>query len=464
MPEKRVLLIAHDFPPIRSSGIYRPAKFAKYLPEFGWTPVVLSAEPFGTGTRDDSLLSQLPSGIRIHRANRPSLIDAEAELYLRLFGRDPRPDAVPPAVAHQHPNAAVPPRAGHSIKSILLSRILSPARRALQHVLYFPDDANLWALEALRLGRRILSAERVDVIYSTSSPASSHLVGHLLSRQFGIPHVTEFRDPWSRNIPRRLDPPLRKMVERRLEHRVLRHAARIIYISDRLAQQARETFADLPADRFVVIENGYDEADFGSLPPFHRAPGLPLRLLNVGTIYSSAGFEAVLQSIEQVRRDRGPDAIRLIHVGPLLGDQKERLSAPDIADCVELRGTVPHSQIATLMNSVDIHLLTVPDGDESRPANIPGKVYEQLRSGRPILYVGARGDSWNRVADAAAGWTLTPQEQASLTELLQSLVDQATQGTLRSGALRERVQRFERRELTRALADVLDAAASPMRS
>ena len=456
MTQKSVLIIAHDFPPIRTSGIYRPLKFAKYLPEFGWQPVVVSAQPFGVGALDDSMLRELPPDVEVIRATRPSMLDWEARIYQTLLRRDPRQLAQVSKPADATLTPAVP--STKSWRKLLLRGVLSPARAMLQHALYFPDDANLWARHAYRAAVEVVECRKIDAMFSTSSPASAHLVAAALNRRFNIPWVADFRDPWTRNIPKQHDPALRRAIERRVEIAVLRRASEIIYISDTLAELAREAFPMVPASKFHVIENGYDESDFSGAGDYSASPDQPLTMLNVGTIYKSTGFESLLAVIEQLHADQPSLAPRLEHVGPLFSDQKQRLARLDEFGSVSLSGVVPHDRIASIMVRADVHVLTVPDGAVDRPANIPGKLYEQLRSGRPILYVGPENDTSRHIANAEAGWVFRADQREAIAQKLAELVAAKRSGSLPHGAPPSRVGHFERRQLTRQLSDRLVAA------
>lgn len=458
MTVKTVLMIAHDFPPIRTSGIYRPLKFAKYLSDFGWKPVIVSAQPFGLGSLDPSMLRELPENVEVVRTLRPSLLDWEARLYRAVLRRDPR-DANDSVV----PTGPIAPPSGETTASwrkAILRTVLSPMRAILQHALYFPDDANLWAWHAYRAAAHVIRRQRVDAIFSTSSPASAHLVGAALSKRFDLPLIADFRDPWTRNIPRQHDPKLRRVLERQLEITVLKRASGIVYISDRLADLARTAFPMISASKFHVIENGFDEGDFAQAPAYASSPNSRLELLNVGTIYGSSGFESILSAMEQLHAASTETAPSLRHIGPVSSGQRQRLSALSALGALELTGVIAHDLIAERMVAADVHILTVPDGAEDRPPNIPGKLYEQLRSGRPILFVGPESDTSKHILDSGAGWVFRADQRDAVIAKLTELAEAKRAGTLRSGAPAAGVVQFERRELTRQLAERLSAVAS----
>ena len=88
---KRVLIIAYHFPPARSAGIYRPLKFAKYLPDLGWEPVILTVKNYSSEIQDKSLLAELSDNTKIYRAFSIELQRLENWAFRKLFKRESTP-------------------------------------------------------------------------------------------------------------------------------------------------------------------------------------------------------------------------------------------------------------------------------------------------------------------------------------------------------------------------------------
>src|SRR4051812_36963668 len=155
----RVLVIAHHFPPAGGSGSNRALAFARYLPEYGWRPTVLTPGAEWAANRDDGLLRDMPAELRVVRT--------------RSFEPRTRPG---PAVAASASSTRAP----------------SGVRRQLGHLKRFPDAHLGWLPFALAAARR----ERYEVAYSSSGPFTSHVVGLLLKRVTRRPWVAELRDGW----------------------------------------------------------------------------------------------------------------------------------------------------------------------------------------------------------------------------------------------------------------------------
>jgi hypothetical protein len=166
---KKVLCIDYFFPPFIGSwwiGLGR----IKFLPDFGWQPIVVSAAESVSYPKDYSLLKGIPDSIEVHR------------------------------VGHRE-----------------LPKEWAYARQKLKINFVFPDSFRSWYSPALREARKILQREKVDLIYSVSAPYTCHLVAMKLKKEFNIPWVTEWGDPWAENhflnlhYDHTLMPPLRQL-------------------------------------------------------------------------------------------------------------------------------------------------------------------------------------------------------------------------------------------------------------
>ena len=65
---KKVMMVAYQVPPSGCSGVHSSAKFAKYLPVYGWEPVVLTRDANRMRLRDHNMREDLPSGKEIIRS------------------------------------------------------------------------------------------------------------------------------------------------------------------------------------------------------------------------------------------------------------------------------------------------------------------------------------------------------------------------------------------------------------
>ena len=146
---RRVLIVVHDYPPIRSAGAERLLKFAQYLPEFGYTPLILTSGRYG-GLPDDGAK-------KVYRAD---------DLVHRLF-----------AFRRRTTSANTPQDEQYRIATIANRSLLGRVRDAVM----IPDTKLGWLMPAVHRGREITAEQRPDIILSSSPPESAHLVGGRLT-------------------------------------------------------------------------------------------------------------------------------------------------------------------------------------------------------------------------------------------------------------------------------------------
>jgi len=235
---RKVLIISHPFPPTGGGGVQRISKFVKYLPRFGWLPVVLSTRPEYYPVKDESLLRDVPTDTRI----------------VRTFSLEPGRSAL--AVSSRARGPGRKPRA-------LLSRWLID--RSIDW-LFIPDKSIGWVPFAVRAGRRILAAEKPDLIFATGNPFSSFMVPYILGRSRNLPYVLDFRDAWTLEPYRKRYATWRESIERRLERRLLERAAFAVMATEPMREAYAEEYPDL-AQKLRTVTNGYDEDDFLDIEP-----------------------------------------------------------------------------------------------------------------------------------------------------------------------------------------------------
>lgn len=416
----RVLMIAHHFPPAGGSGSNRALAFARYLPQYGWRPTVLTPGAEWAMNRDDRLGGEIPADVRV----------------IRTRSWEPRPHAAAPA-------SAIP---------AVGSRSASNLRLHLGHLKRFPDAHLGWLPFALGAARRV----SFDVAYSSSGPFTSHLVGLALKRLTGRAWVAELRDGWYRwNRAIFPDyPAWRDRLERRIEASALRSADRVVLVTDRMAAAFRCQYADLPKEHFAVVSNGFDPAQFpttGEPPPEH--PGW--NVVHAGALYYGRSLASFLEAAARVAAADASFAheFRLTLIGTLDGSARAELIQRATATQVQFRGQLDHASTIEGMRSADA-LLLVANTTPGAEATVPGKLFEYLAMGRPVLAVAPPDSSTADVLEQTGGGWLAP---AGEPEAIASVLAQAFYDRSR-GADPRQVARFDRRVLAGDLACVFDQA------
>jgi len=427
MPTQRVLMIAHNFPPAGGSGSNRALAFARYLPSYDWQPLVLTPGAAWASNRDDRLLGELPPSLRVVRT--------------RSF--EPRP-------TRARPDAGETWLRSRSVGARY--RLPSRLRSNVGHLKRFPDAHLGWLPFAVAAARQV----RYDVAYTSSGPFISHVVGMVLKRLTHRPWVAELRDGWYRwNRAIFTDyPAWRDAIERRLEAAAIRSADRVVLVTDRMADAFRQQYADLPADHFSVVPNGFDRSQFLSLAT--TAPSDTwFEVLHAGALYYGRSLAAFLEAARRLL-DADPEfarQFRLTLVGTLDANARGDLNASVLASRATCRGQLDHASTIAAMRSASM-LLLIANTTPGAEATVPGKLFEYLAVGRPTLAVAPRECSTADVLNRTGGGWLAPTgDPAAIACVLQQAFRAHRLG-LQTPPDPVEVARFDRRLLTGDLAAI----------
>lgn len=334
---RKVLMVAFHFPPqAGSSGILRTLNFAKNLPASGWRPTVLSAHPRAYEERRDDLLKDIPDDIKVVRA---FALDAAKHLSIR---------------------------------------------RKYPGFLALPDRWSSWCLGAVQAGMTELERSQASVIWSTYPIASAHLIAYYLQKRSGLPWVADFRDPMINGTY-----PSEKLQRRAwewLEPLVFQHATRCVFTTERAAALYRSRYP-AAADRCMVIENGYDEEAFVDNPPCREGVADDeILILHSGIIYpKDRNPDHFFEGLARVLRQPGLAGrrVRVRFRAPVHGDEVVALAKRHgLSDIVEIAPPIPYRRAIAEMMAAD--LLLVFQGSQFN-TQIPAKIYEYLRTGRPVV-------------------------------------------------------------------------------
>ncbi len=418
----RVLMVAFHYPPCaQSSGIHRTLKFSRYLPKTGWNPIVLSAHPRAYESRSDDQLHDIPSDVPVTRA---FALDTSRSLSLRGF---------------------------------------YPRWLAL------PDRFISWWLGAVPAGLRFIRRYRPDAIWSTYPIATAHLIGLTLHRLTGIPWVADFRDSMvEESYPR-------DRVQRRMfmwiERQAATCASRLVFTAESTRRMYLDRYPSLPAERCLLIPNGYDEEDFTDLNRTARATDgveRPLQLVHTGVIYpEERDPTAFFAALGRLKRDGRIDAKRVrINLRASGFDDRYAsvLQQLGIDDIVQLTPHLPYRQ--TLQECVESDALLLLQG-ASCNHQIPAKAYEYLRAQRPIVALTAdEGDTAMLLKRTGGATIVDLAGESAIYAALPDLLNVIRAGTHALPAMSE-VERFSRQHqaftLAEALSSLRDGASRPAR-
>ncbi|MGE0864402.1 MAG: glycosyltransferase [Vicinamibacterales bacterium] len=418
---KRVLFLAYLFPPIANSGTQRPLKFVKYLAQYGWQPTVVTAAHADGHRVDEGMLADIPAGVRVVRV--PMLNEQVGSAIRKWSGGT---------------------RLGGRLAESVCWRMRDRCRN--------PDLYALWRPAARRAARRLMRDEPHDAIYATGFPWTTLLTGVDLSKASGLPLVADFRDPWAgEDLFRSERPPSEE--ERPLERQVVEHAASVVTVAPTMTRRMVAAYPDLDAGKFVTIFNGFDPADLGTPAPRTHST---FRIVFAGVWKEGYNPSPLYDVIEWLKRSN-PAALAGVEV-IAAGFEPGEAARRGLTGCISEVGVLSHQEAVSLMHSADILFLTNGDGARQQ-LGLPGKMYEYLATGRPVLALThPDGDAGRIIRQVGGGIAVSQEDPGQLLEVIRTA---CLNRALPTPPLdRAALAMFERPNLARRLASLFDEVVS----
>jgi len=466
--ERTVLFIAYFFPPLGGGGVQRTLQFVKHLRPLGWRSEIVTGRAAEYWVLDPGLAAQVPPDTVIHRTR--------ALTGWALLGRGRRPAGAPSGSGL--PAAPVVPA-----PVVRSSRSFARLRR-LSAAFLIPDAYAGWLPFALAAARERVDAGGVDVLLTTSSPDTGHLVGLVLRERTGVKWVADFRDPWVRRLTFAAPTRFHRRLHEWLERRVLERADRVVVTNEATRDDFLARHPAIPAARFAVIPNGYDPEDLAPLREYSReraampaampaavpaavpaampAAGQtpaarPLVLAHTGLLSGKrtlAPLAAALAQLFAARPDLRPH-LRVRQIGPRESVNDAIVARAGLGDVVAFTPPVDHARVLREMAAADILLLL--EADEPAGSLItPGKIFEYLASGRPILALVPEGPAASLVRAAGGSAVVAPRDVEGVARVLAGWLDR---GLPVPPERAEFLAPYARPALAARLAALLDALA-----
>lgn len=432
--EKKVLIITYYWPPSGGSGVQRWLKFVKYLPEFGWAPHVFTPENPSFAIQDRSLVKDVPPSAEVIRFPIWEPYDLFVG-FSKLMGRKQQ---------SLLPTHVVPGRRGS---------ILQQTVAWIRGNLFIPDPKRFWVGPSVRFLEHYVQANRIKTIITTGPPHSVHLIGYRLRKKLPlIRWLADFRDPWSQwGLQESLKLGLlARSMHRRLEAKVLRTADEVLTITPFYVRQ----FEGLSNRRVRLLTNGFDEADFEGIR-YTRPEMFTIR--HVGIINERCDPRPFMTALKQLiqSNDSFGLSMKLEFVGEVHPAFKSEVTADEVLNQVTVfAGSIQHDELITRYGNSSL-LLIVLNGYKDAEGYMPGKLFEYLATGLPVLGIGpSQGDAAALLNETHAGVMLEATNTTGILEFLRSAQERWKMNPERSESFHA-YKKYTRRELTRSLTDLL---------
>jgi glycosyltransferase involved in cell wall biosynthesis len=371
----KVLIVSFFFPPANLIGAVRVGKFAKYLPEFGWEPMILTVDKI----QDSS--QTMPLEIDESKITRTPYFTFR-DIVVKWFTHDEQ--TFKPNQNQQKS------RKKHSGKiNLSISRLA-------EHIYTLPVINPLvfepmgWYRYAIKSGLEIVKQNNIDIIFSSSGPFTSHLIASQLHRKTKIPWVAEFRDPWTMNEYVRHTQPF-YLLQRWWEKKTMKNCQYLIDVSPTLANR----LVKLHSKKTIVIPNGFDEDDYLE----NVQTTSKFCITYTGNVYFGRDPSPLFQALAELDKEKkitnSEIEVRFFG-GNVIETVSSLIDEYGIKEYVKTFGFVSLKESIEKQKESTILLLMSWISPRST-GTLSGKIFEYIGAGKPILAFALKGDEIERL-------------------------------------------------------------------
>jgi glycosyltransferase involved in cell wall biosynthesis len=425
---KRVLIITYYWPPAGGGGVMRWLKMSKYLPDWGWQSVICTPENPDSSVLDESLLQEVPPEAEILKVP----IWEPYDLYRKLSGK-------PKSVKF---------KAGH-ISEAAKGSWKDKLAVFIRGNLLIPDPRVFWVKPAFRFLKKYLKEHPVDLIVSTGPPHSMHLVALKLKKHFPTPWLADFRDPWTEiDFYHQLKLTwLADKIHHLLEKKVLINAGVVTVVSPDI----KRTTEKLCGRTVEVVYNGYDPEDFVDIEPVDN---LFFVVSHFGAFNRTRNPSALWKAMDELG-DKLPafkELLKIRLVGQTDSNIVNELGHLGLSGQIEIIPHLNHKAGLKFLGQSAVLLLPLNDAPNAKGI-LPGKMFEYLALGRPVLAIGPKeSDCEEIILKTKAGFYCDFGDKEGLKASLEKLFTAWQKGETKMA--NKNMEAFSRRNLAREIMEL----------
>lgn len=431
MEQKKILIITYYWPPAGGPGVQRWLKFAKYLPDFGWKPIIYTPENPSYPLLDETLMKDVPENIEMVRTK----IWEPYQLAEKLNKSNKKFKAGQFDVGKNQ-----------SWKSKLSIWVRGN--------FFIPDARVFWVKPSVTFLEKYLKENKIDTIVTSGPPHSLHLIGlGLKNKMPDLKWVADFRDPWT-EISYYKHLKLTKSSDkkhRQLENAVFKNADITLATSYTDAENFRKAGANA-----VCITNGYDESDSGKKAKGQNLQnGQAFTLSYIGVLEQLRNPENLWKALDELIKENAEFAadFKLKFVGRIDDKILHSIENSSLKNHILNLGYLAHGKAVEEMQNSDMLLITNFPNEASKGI-IPGKIFEYLASGKQILSFGPdKADVAKILEETQAGKHFSYQDTENIKKFILEKYELWKNDSLIENT--QHIEQFSRKNLTQQLTEVL---------
>jgi glycosyltransferase involved in cell wall biosynthesis len=422
---KKVLFCVHDFPGTGGGGCFN---LVKYLPRYGYLPIVLT-NTHRHSEVEKRLLNSLDASVRIYETS--CISRSPFRVFSKLFGW--------------------PRLAGF-----------------LDRLVFMPDICVTGLVPAAVRAIRLVRAQKVECIITSSPPESFHLIGLLTKKLTGCKWVGHFRDLWTtKSIAHPAATPVHSWTQRKLERFVYQRVDHLV-ANTYGNRDVYTTSFQVPVERITVITNGYDATESLRCASAHADMGSRVFRLGYLGYFDKPHFpwQQFLVALNGIAKPAPPGSLELRIAGYVSETARAFIERNGMFSFVKLYGVLSHSEAYALIAQSDVNIVLHYETGYSK-AIVPHKLYHYLGMHKPILGIGEEdGEMASIIKETKVGRTVSIHNEGGVHRELLSLFNEwQKNGQIGYMGEHERIERYEIQALTRLLAETIrEASATHMAS
>jgi hypothetical protein len=427
--------------------VQRILKFVKYLPQYGWEPLVLTVEDGDFPARDESLLDEIPLSIKVYRTK----IFEPYGFYRKLTGRK-KTSAIDVDNINKEGRERFSERVSEFIRATF----------------FIPDARRGWLRYAVREGKKIIDEERPDLIFSSSPPYTCAMIAvklknyHLKKYGKQISWVSDFRDAWTGYLttPDRWLIPA--AIDAGYERNTLEQTDAVTMVANGIKDDFDTKYPDISKDKkYFLIRNGFDSEDYKGIE-HPKSRNEKFTVAYTGSMYGKRNPFFFIDTLTELIKSNKVDInkIKLVFVGRMGKDIVNYIESSYLKQVIEHIPYVPHSESIKYLLGADAMLLLI-DEDKYSKMILSGKVFEYLGAslitGKPIIAIAPEGEAADLIRETSAGEIIPHNNKEYLSKVFMKYYN----SFLESGKIpvltnSEAIKQYDRKLLTAKLAEVFD--------
>ncbi|MCP4522137.1 MAG: glycosyltransferase family 4 protein [Cytophagales bacterium] len=436
---KKVLIITYYWPPAGGPGVQRVLKFAKFLQQFGWEPIIYTVENGEYPIEDESLLHEIPKGITVIKKE----IWEPFTAYKKIVGIKSK-DKINPGFLNTKKKKSFAEKLSIWVRGNI----------------FIPDARKFWIKPSVKFLNKYLEENKVDAIFSSGPPHSLHLIASEIQHKFKLPWIADFRDPWT-NIDYYKELNLSSWADKKhheLEKKVLKQANKVLVVGNTM----KEEFEEMGADNIEVITNGFDPSDFPTNDTSIKHQ--EFRIVHLGMMNKARNHRFFWETLQELcnENEAFKKALNVQLVGKCDLSVEEIVNELSLQKQVTFVPYVNHNEVFGIEQQASLLYLSINNSPNAKGV-ITGKIFEYLGAKRPILCIGPKdGDAAHIVNGAKAGYVIDFDDKKALKETLIKTFKYFQNGNLEVAG--EGIEQYSREGLTKTLTNLLTEITSTKKS